>query len=150
MQRLCLDRIANKARDTGFMRNFKNEDEFNSYIISETLERVKQNDLYGIVDFGAGHSVYDDREIFEKVKSMLKPFKNIVLLLPDEDEEKSLDIMKSRATGDTKENKKFFESPCNKELATMIVYGNNRQPIEIAEEILQGIRERKEQQMEIE
>ena len=32
----------------------------------------------------------------------------------------------------------------------MIVYGNNRQPIEIAEEILQGIRERKEQQMEIE
>ena len=150
MQRLCLDRIANRARDTGFMGNFKNADEFNSYMISETLERVKKDGSYGIVDFGAGHSVYDDREIFERVKSMLKPFKNIVLLLPDKDEEKSLDIMKRRATGDTRDNKKFFESPCNKELATMIVYGNNRKPLEIAEEIIQCIKERKEQQMEIE
>ena len=150
MQRLCLDMIANRARDTGFMKNFKNADEFNSYMISETLERVKKDGSYGIVDFGAGHSVYDDQKIFERVKSMLKPFKNIVLLLPDKDEEKSLDIMKNRATGNTRDNKKFFESPCNKELATMIVYGNNRQPLEIAEEIVQGIKKRKEQQMEIE
>lgn len=150
MQRLCLDRIENRARDTGFMRNFKNADEFNSYMISKTLERVKKDGSYGIVDFGAGHSVYDDKEIFERVKSMLKPFKNIILLLPDIDEEKSLNIMKSRSTGNTRDNKKFFESPCNKELATMIVYGNNRQPLEIAEEIIQCIKERKEQQMEIE
>lgn len=149
MQRLCLDTIANRARDTGVMRNFKNADEFFSYMLSETLERVKKDGSYGIVDFGAGHSVYDDQEIFERVKSMLKPFKNIVLLLPDKDEEKSLDIMKSRATGDTRDNKKFFESPCNKELATMIVYGNNRQPLEIAEEIMQCIKKRKEQQIEI-
>lgn len=148
MQRLCLDTIANRARDTGFMRNFKNVDEFNSYIISETLERVKKDGSYGIVDFSAGHSVYDDQEIFERVKSMLKPFKNIVLLLPNKDEEKSLDIMKSRAIGDTRDNKKFFESQCNKELATMIVYCNNRQPLEIAEEIMQCIKKRKEHQIE--
>lgn len=71
-------------------------------------------------------------------------------MLPDKDEEKSLDIMKRRATGDTRDNKKFFESPCNKELATMIIYGNNRQPAEIAEEILQIIKERNDQQIEIE
>jgi shikimate kinase len=150
MQRLCLDIIANRARDTGFTRNFKNADEFNSYMILETLERVKKDGSYGIVDFGAGHSVYDNQEIFERVKAMLKPFKNIVLLLPDKDEEKSLDIMKNRATGDTRDNKKFFESPCNKELATMIIYGNNRQPLEIAEEIMQCIKKRKEHQIEIE
>lgn len=150
MKRLCLDVIANRARDTGFMNNFKNADEFNSYMISKTLERVKKEGSYGIVDFGAGHSVYDDQEIFEKVKSMLKPFKNIVLLLPDKDEEKSLNIMKSRATGDIRDNKKFFESPCNKELATITVYGNNRQPLEIAEEVMQCIKNRKEQQIEIE
>lgn len=150
MQRLCLDIIANRARDTGFMRNFKNADEFNSYMILETLERVKKDGSYGIIDFGAGHSVYDNQEIFERVKAMLKPFKNIVLLLPDKDEEKSLDIMKNRATGDTRDNKKFFESPCNKELATMIVYGNNRQPEEIAEEIMQCIKKRKKHQIEIE
>ena len=150
MKRLCLDVIANRARDTGFMNNFKNADVFNSYMISKTLERVKKEGSYGIVDFGAGHSVYDDQEIFEKVKSMLKPFKNIVLLLPDKDEEKSLNIMKSRATGDIRDNKKFFESPSNKELATITVYGNNRQPLEIAEEVMQCIKNRKEQQIEIE
>ena len=150
MKRLCLDVIANRARDTGFMNNFKNADEFNSYMISKSLERVKKDGSYGIVDFGAGHSVYDDQEIFEKVKSMLKPFKNIVLLLPDKDEEKSLNIMKSRSTGDIRDNKKFFESPCNKELATITVYGNNRQPLEIAEEVMQCIKNRKEQQIEIE
>ena len=150
MQSLCLDGIANGARGAGFMRNFKNVDKFNSYIISATLERVKKDGTYGIVDFGAGHSVYDDREIFERIKSMLKPFKNIVLLLPDKDEEKSLNIMKSRSTGDIRDNKKFFESPCNKELATITVYGNNRQPLEIAEEVMQCIKNRKEQQIEIE
>lgn len=150
MKKLCLDKISNVIRDTELMRNFKTADEFNSYMISKTLERAKKNGLFGIVDFSARHSVYDDQEIFERVKSMLKPFKNIVLVLPDKDEEKSLDIMKSRATGDTKDNKKILESPCNKELATMIVYGNNRQPLEIAEEIMQCIKKRKEQQMEIE
>lgn len=148
MPRLCLDRIANRARDTGFMRKFKSSDDFNSYMISEVLKKAKSEDLCGIVDFGAGHSVYDDKEIFERVKLMLKPFKNIVLLLPDKDNEQSLNIMRARSTGDTKDNKKFLESPCNGELATMIVYGDNKQPIEIAEEILSRIREKKTQAIE--
>ena len=59
---------------------------------------------------------------------MLEPFKNIILLLPCEDEKRALDIMKNRSTGDTRDNKKFLESPCNKELETMIIYENDRQP----------------------
>ena len=117
-------------------------------MISEVLKEAKDNNLYGIVDFGAGHSVYDDKEIFDKVKSMLEPFENVVLLLPDRDEEKALNIMKARSTGDTRDNRKFLESPCNKELATIIVYGNDRQPSKIAEEIISRIKERQEQQME--
>lgn len=148
MKRLCLDRIANRARTTGFKRKFRNADEFNYYMISEVLRKVKDGNLYGIVDFGAGHSVYDDAEIFERVKQLLKPFKNIVLLLPDEDIEKSLSIMERRSTGDTRENRKFIESSCNTELATMVVYGNNRQPSEIAEEIISNIRQRQAQQAE--
>ena len=146
MKRLCLDRIANRARNTGLSRKFRNADEFNYYMISEVLSKVKDRNLYGIVDFGAGHSVYDDVEIFERVKQLLKPFKNIVLLLPDEDTEKSLSIMKRRSTGDTRENKKIIESFCNTELATMTVYGNNRQPSEIAEEIISIIRQRQVRQ----
>lgn len=148
MPRLCLDSIANRARDTGFRRKFKNADEFNYYMISEVLRKAKDENLYGIVDFGAGHSVYDDEEIFERVRQLLKPFKNIVLLLPDEDTEKSLSIMERRSTGDTRENRKFIESSCNAELATMTIYGNNRQPSEIAEEIIFAIKQRQKQQTE--
>lgn len=140
MPRLCLDRIANRARDTGIRQRFKSTDEFSYYMLSEVLKKAKNDNLYGIVDFGAGHSVYDNKDIFEKIKSMLRPFKNIVLLLPDKDKQKALNIMRERSTGDTRDNEKFFESPCNKELATMIIYGNNKQPIEIAEEIISRIK----------
>lgn len=136
MSRLCLDEIANKARHEGIMNKFNNADEFNFYMISEVLKKAKENNSYGIVDFGAGHSVYEDRVIFEKVKAMLKPFKNIILLLPSENENDALSIMEQRSTGDTRDNRRFIESPCNKELATMTIYGNDKQSSEIAEEIL--------------
>lgn len=51
-------------------------------------------------------------------------------------------------TRDTRENRKFIESSCNTELATMTVYVNNRQPSEIAEEILSKIKQRQEHQVE--
>ena len=144
MPRLCLDQIANKARNTGLKSKFKSVDEFNCYMISKVLKQAQENSMYGIVDFGAGHSVYDDTLIFEEVKSMLEPFKNIILLLPSKDDKKALDIMKNRSTGDTRDNKKFLESPCNKELATMIIYENDRQPSEIAEEIISCVKEKQE------
>lgn len=146
MPRLCLDNVADKARNTGFMGKFKSPEDFNCYMISEVLKKAKSDNLYGIVDFGAGHSVYDDKEIFERVKAMLKPFKNIVLLLPDKDKEQALKTMKNRSENNTEDNEKFFESPCNKELATMIIYEYNKQPIEIAKEIISRIKERQEPQ----
>lgn len=142
--RLCLDRIANRARQTGFTRKFKNADEFNSFMISEVIKKAKQDNIPGVVDFGAGHSVYDDDEIFEIVRNQLKPFKNIVLLLPSTDETLSLNIMNSRATGDTRDNLKFLRSTCNRELATMTIYGNGRTPTDIASEIISRIKEREE------
>ena len=75
---------------------------------------------------------------------MLQPFQNIVLLLPSQDEQEALEIMKKRSTGDTRNNQKFFESPCNKALATMTIYENGRTPSEVAEEIISKIKERKE------
>ncbi len=143
MPRLCLDRIANRAMETRFNQNFRNADEFNYFMISEIIKRAKNDNSYGVVDFGAGHSVYDDNEIFAKVKNQLKPFKNIVLLLPCVDEEQALKIMNDRSTGDTRDNLKFIRSRCNKELATITVYGNGRTPSDIADEIILCIEKRK-------
>lgn len=150
MPRLCLDKIANNAKHNGIMNRFKNADEFNFYMISEVLKKVKEDNSYGIVDFGAGHSIYEDREIFEKVKAMLQPFKNIILLLPSQNKTEALSIMEQRATGDTRDNRRFIESPCNKELATMTIYGNGRQPLEIAEEILSRIKNVDKEQITLE
>ena len=50
MPRLCLDQIANKARNTGLKSKFKSVDEFNCYIISKVLKQAQENSMYGIVD----------------------------------------------------------------------------------------------------
>ena len=143
-----LDSFANELRNTVFRNKNISADDFNYYMLSTFLKKAQQNNLYGIVDFGGGHSVFDDKATFEKVRMMLKPFKDVVLLLPCEDEERALNIMKNRSTGDTRDNKKFFESQCNRELATITIYENDRKPSEIADEIISRIKKRKENEME--
>ena len=103
---------------------------------------AEQNGEPGIVDFGAGHSVYDNPLIFNEVKAMLKSFKNIVLLIPSVDIEKSLVIMSKRSNGDFSTNRKFLTSSCNRDLATLIEYENGRSPQEIAESIINRIKSR--------
>ena len=146
MPRLCLDRIANRARESGIRDKFRSPDEFNAFMILEAIKRAKEQNIAGVVDFGAGHSVFQDERIFEVVQTALKPFKNIILLLPCENEEEALRIMKERSTGDTNDNLIFFRSECNKKLATMIVYGNGRNPSEIADEVINRIKERDEKE----
>lgn len=140
MPRLCLDGVANRDRQSGFMNNFNSSDEYNFNMINRVLMFAEKNEKPGIVDFGAGHSVYDDTSIFNDVKAMLKRFKNIVLLIPSVDIEKSLAIMAKRSTGDVRENRKFLTSPCNRELATLVEYENGRSPEEIAESIINKIK----------
>lgn len=135
--RLCLDRIANKDRKTGFMRRFTNSDEYNSYLINNQISKAE---VPGVVDFGAGHSIYKDKKTFKEIKKALKPFQNIVLLLPSEDKEESLKIMNDRSTGDTHENEEFLESDCNRKLATMIVYTKDKTPEQIGKEILENVK----------
>ena len=143
LPRLSLDRIANADRRNGVMRNFNSPDEYNLSLIQKVLDVAVKEGAPGIVDFGAGHSVYRSKEIFEKVKKLLSNFDNVVLLLPSENIEESIDIMAKRSTGDYSTNREFILSPCNKELATMTVYGNNRTPEEIAKDILDRIKDSK-------
>ena len=50
--------------------------------------------------------------------------------------------MANRSTGDTRDNLKFLRSNCNRELATMTIYGNDRAPSDIADEIISRIKEK--------
>lgn len=150
MPRLCLDVIANQDKRSGFMNNFKNSDEYNAHMIKKVLEKAKVDGIPGIVDFGAGHSVYEDLQTFNEVKRELKKFSNIILLLPSVNIEESLRIMAQRSTGNYSTNEKFIMSQCNRELATMTVYENNRNPNQIANEIIENIKERERNNNNIE
>lgn len=149
MRRVRLDGIANEDRRTGYTGNFRNVEIFNLDMIKKVIERVKENRNPVIIDFGAGHSIYENEERFNELKSVLEDFENIVLLLPSRDVEESIRIMKQRSTGDTSDNRRFIESPCNKELATMMIYGWGRKPKEIASEILVKIAHRREKENKI-
>lgn len=142
MQRLCLDYIANQDRKSGFIKRFRNDEEYYLYLIELQLKRAQDLGISGVVDFGAGHSVYDDEEIFERVKTILNKFKNVVLLLPSEDLEESLQLLSKRSTGDYSPNRKFITSPCNGELATIIIYEQGRTPNQIAQDIIYRINNR--------
>jgi len=144
LPRLCIDKIENHYRGTGFMRKFRNSDEFNAYMLLEELKRAEEIGQAGVVDLGAGHSVYRDQNIFNSIKKAFSSFENVVLLLPSVNVMESLKIMNDRAIGDTRENLFFLTSPCNCELATMTVYTNDKNVEQIAYEILERIKKKSE------
>ena len=145
MPRLSLDRISYDARKSGLRDQFDGEDSFNNYMIRTCLEKTLISGTPGVADFGAGHSVYNDEEIFRGIKEILSKFKNIVLLLPTPDIDTSLEIMARRSTGEYDHNEQFIRSHCNRDLATMVVYENGRTPREVAEGILKQIEDRENQ-----
>ena len=143
MPRLCLDSVANRLHeDKIIMNKYHDSDEFNQYLILTTLLNV---DSPRICDFGAGHSIFNNKEIFESIKKELSPFKNIVLLIPSKEIKYSLEVLNSRSTSRSgkKENYDFLISSCNEELATIIVYTESKTPDEISNEILSLIEDKK-------
>ncbi|WP_457155472.1 hypothetical protein [Mesorhizobium sp. P5_C1] len=50
-----------------------------------------------IIDFGAGHSVYEDDVLLARVQTAVKRASHVVYLLPSPDIERSLDILCARA-----------------------------------------------------
>jgi adenylate kinase family enzyme len=65
---------------------------FNAY----GVERGVAEHRNMVMDFGGGHSVYEDPALFERVKRALEPFPNVVLVLPSPDKAESLQILKER------------------------------------------------------
>ena len=77
-----------KRRDS--FRNFKN---FEFVLTGTILSSLKRPH---VIDFGAGHSIYKNKELREQMKQMCSEFKNVILLLPSEDREKSRRILLER------------------------------------------------------
>lgn len=130
-------------------RYFKN---FEFVLTCSVLASLKEPQ---IIDFGAGHSVYEDKEVFALMKQICSQFKHVFLLLPTRngtnpdgsiDASKNAQILSKRVQNDKhrpwessqhfrrrmEDNNHFLTCHCNYELATKIIYQDDKDPEQVA------------------
>ncbi|AFY44115.1 shikimate kinase [Nostoc sp. PCC 7107] len=109
---------------------------FEAYAVERLLSEHKNC----VIDFGAGHSVYEDTSLFQRMQKTLESYPNVVLLLPSPDLHESLQILNDRneyiPDGSPNINEHFLSHPSNYLLAKFIVYTKDKTPQETCNEIL--------------
>jgi hypothetical protein len=104
------------------------------------VEQVLQEPGNTILDFGGGHSVYEDESLFLRVKIALEPHPFVILIMPDPDLELSIAILNERTGGFISRGFDFHEHfvrhPSNYILAKHIIYTNGKTPDESCQEII--------------
>jgi shikimate kinase len=115
------------------------------------VERIVAEKRGGVIDFGAGHSVYEDEELLGRVERALAPVEYVILLLPSPDPDESTRVLNARfrelldrEVGQVDEkllalNEHFVRHPSNRRLAKLVVYTGGKTAEETAEEIAAGI-----------
>ena len=107
---------------------------------AHAVERLLSEYHDCVIDFGAGHSVYEDIALFKKVEQVLAPYPNVVLLLPSPDLDESVHILNER-TGYVPEhgfniNEHFVRHPSNYHFAKFTVYTKAKTVEDTCDEIL--------------
>ena len=101
-----------------------------------------------VIDFGAGHSHYEDEILFEGIKKSLAHYPNIFLLLPSIDLDKSVSILRQRSIDERKRDwihdgydfiEHWVKDDCNRLLSTKIFYTEGKTPEETRDEILESM-----------
>jgi len=121
---------------------------------AHAVERAMAEHENCVLDFGAGHSVYEEEELFTRVKNALAPFDHVILLLPSPALDESVRILNSRFSSLLERevgkvdpelldlNEHFVKHPSNHQLAKMIIYTQGKSPEETCDEILEKIKGR--------
>jgi len=115
---------------------------------AETVVRVLADQPNSTIDFGAGHSVYDDATLFAKVEAALAPLPNVILLLPSADLDESVRICNecfiAQLSGENIEpdadtlalNEHFVKHPSNGRLAKLTIYTEGKSAEDTVAEII--------------
>lgn len=143
MNRVSLDDDKQLRKLYEHSREFKDFKEFEFYLTSSVLTSLNEP---AIIDFGGGHSVYENPIMFYEMKRLIKKFKNVFLMLPSRELDESLEILNDRLSSRKSNlddsyfiNKHFLESGCNYELASDIIYTKDMNIEEVANMILTQI-----------
>ena len=120
---------------------------------AHAVERAMQEYDNCVLDFGAGHSVYEDPELFKRVEKVLQPYKHVILILPSPDPDRSVEVVNQRFSellirevGKVDPellelNEYFVRHPANQALAKKIIYTEGRSPKSTCQDILDWINE---------
>jgi shikimate kinase len=103
------------------------------------IERLLSEHSNCVIDFGAGHSVYEEDADFARASELLSSYKNVVLVLPSPDLDESVEILKQRnqlTISGVEINRFFMNHPSNQKLAKQVIYTKGKTPEEIKKEIL--------------
>lgn len=104
------------------------------------VERALAEHSGCVFDFGAGHSVFEDSELFARVRRALAGVRFVVLLVPSPDPEVSIQALLDRLPADPEGvvalNEHFVRHPSNTRLATHTVYTEGKTPEEVRDEIV--------------
>ena len=129
--------LARQLREKeGFLGLYQYWKPFEAYAV----ERLLAEHSNRVIDFEAGHSVYEDEELFTKVQRILAPYNNVVLILPSPDLEESIQILNERNGGlvsnEVDFNEHFVKHHSNHDLAKVTVYTKGKLPEETCNDIL--------------
>ena len=115
------------------------------------VERVLADYPEAVVDFGAGHSVYTDQTLFQRVAVALSAAEAVILLLPCADPQEAIAVLNRRLSALLQAelgtvnpailaaNAAFVRDPANARLATMTVYTAGHGPDQTVDEIVRRL-----------
>lgn len=132
-----LQKVKEYQERHGFLNLFWYWKKYEAY----TVERTFEDHHNGVFDFGGGHSVYENNVLFDRVSRCLNPFDNVVLILPSEDQDESIEILQTQGRKQGEGwmpilIEHFVRHPSNSLLAKHTVYTNGKTPEESRDEIL--------------
>ena len=125
------------SKKAGFWALYMYWKEFECYAV----ERLLAEHSNCVIDFGAGHSVYEIDTHFARVEKVMRPYKNVVLILPSSDRDESVRLLHERMgkevqPGDLDINEHFVRHHSNYDLAKFTVYTKGKSPEATRDEIL--------------
>jgi adenylate kinase family enzyme len=101
-----------------------------------------------VIDFGAGHSHYEDEFLFRGVKKALAHCPNIILLLPSSDLDRSVSLLRQRSIEERKRDwvhdgydfiEHWVKDYCNHDLATVTIFTEGKTPEQTRDDILKAV-----------
>jgi shikimate kinase len=110
---------------------------------AHAAERLLSENEEVVIDFGGGHSVYEDDTLFARVQEVMAPYPYVILILPSPDKDRSVKILNERTGGVVSEgfdfHEHFVKHHSNYDLAKHIVYTEGKTPEETCAEIIEII-----------